>query len=107
MSCSGTLCGTTTTTTTKAHSLAALGRIEEAIAIYDDVAVRFGAASEPGLVERAALAIFDKASTLKEAGRVEEAAAAYRALIGRFGAAEHAEARHIVKRSEKLLAVLK
>jgi len=59
------------------------------------------------LVERAASAIFDKASTLKEAGRVEEAAAAYRALIGRFGAAEHAEARHIVKRSEKLLAVLK
>src|ERR1700737_434872 len=32
----------------KAHSLAALGRIEEAIAIYDDVAARFGAASEPG-----------------------------------------------------------
>jgi tetratricopeptide (TPR) repeat protein len=91
----------------KAHSLAALGRIEEAIAIYDDVAARFGAASEPGLVERAAMAMFDKAWRLQEAGRVEEAAAAYRALIDRFGAVEHAQTRHIVKRSEELLAVLK
>jgi tetratricopeptide (TPR) repeat protein len=91
----------------KAHSLAALGRIEEAIAIYDDVAARFGAASEPGLVERAAMAMFDKAWRLKEAGRVEEAAAAYRALIDRFGAVEHAQTRHIVKRSEEFLAVLK
>jgi tetratricopeptide (TPR) repeat protein len=91
----------------KAIALSRGGQREEAIAICEDVVARFGNASEPGLVERAAMAIFDKASTLKEAGRVEEAAAAYRALIGRFGAPEHAEARHIVKRSERLLAALK
>jgi len=57
-----------------------------------------------GLVK---MARFDKAWRFKEAGRVEEAAAAYRALIDRFGAVEHAQTRHIVKRSEELLAVLK
>jgi hypothetical protein len=88
----------------KAIALSRGGQREEAIAICEDVVARFGNASEPGLVERVAMAIFDKASTLKEAGLVEEAAAAYSALIG---APEHAEARHIVKRSEKLLAALK
>jgi hypothetical protein len=64
------------------------------------------------LVERAAMAIFDKAWRLIRPGDLRKLAGSKKrplpiALTGRFGAVEHAQTRHIVKRSEELLAVLK
>jgi tetratricopeptide (TPR) repeat protein len=112
----------------KARTLWDLGRIEEAIVIYEAVANRFGAAAETPLIHQAAVAIFDKAWMLKRAGRIDEAAAAYRDLIARFGAIDDGDLKcpayrdliarlsvvldngaikRLVKRSRELLEALK
>ncbi len=57
--------------------LGALGRSEEAIAVYDDVVARFGTATELPLRELVASALVNKGFRLGALGRSEEAIAVY------------------------------
>ena len=65
-----------------------LGRSEDAIAAYDDVLARFGAATELPLRELVAKALVNKGVTLGALGRSEDAIAAYEDVLARFGAAD-------------------
>jgi tetratricopeptide (TPR) repeat protein len=67
--------------------LGALGRSEAAIAVYDDVVARFGAAGELPLRASVAMALCNKGGRLGALGRREAAIAAYDDLVARFGAA--------------------
>ena len=71
----------------KAFTLNQLGRSDEAIAAYDDLVARFGAAPELPLREQVALALFNKGWTLGHLDRSEEAIATYDDVVARFGAA--------------------
>jgi hypothetical protein len=53
----------------KGSTLGRLGRSEDAIAVYDELIARFGAASELALRERVAGAFLNKAVTLGQLGR--------------------------------------
>ena len=64
-----------------------LGRSEDAIAAYDDVLARFGAATELPLRELVAKALVNKGVTLGALGRSEDAIAACEDVLARFGAA--------------------
>ncbi len=68
----------------KGCTLGELGRSAEAIATYDDLLARFGAATELQLCEIVAMALVNKGAAL---GRSAEAVAAYDDLLARFGAA--------------------
>ena len=65
----------------------ALGRGDEAIAVYDDLIARFGTATELSLREPVANALFKKGDRLGALGRGDEAIAVYDDLIARFGTA--------------------
>jgi hypothetical protein len=67
--------------------LGMLGRSEEAIAVYDDLLTRFGAATEVPVRQQVATALVYKASKLRMLGRSEEEIAVYDDLLARFGAA--------------------
>jgi tetratricopeptide (TPR) repeat protein len=67
------------------NTLSQLGHNEEAIAIYDDVVGRFGAATELPLLEDVARALVNKGVTLTQLGRREEAIAVYDDVVRRFG----------------------
>ncbi|MSO99062.1 MAG: hypothetical protein EXR11_12735 [Rhodospirillaceae bacterium] len=67
-------------------SLSQLNRAAEALAVYDDVVARFGARTEPALLERVAQALVNKGGTLGELNRAAEALAIYDDVVARFGA---------------------
>jgi hypothetical protein len=71
----------------KGSRLGVLGQSEQAIAVYDDVVARFGAATEPGLREQVARALVNKGSRLGVLGQPEQAIAVYDDVVARFGAA--------------------
>ncbi len=71
----------------KGVTLGALGRSEDAIAAYDDLLARFGAATELPLREQVGKALVNKGVRLAALGRSEDAIAAYDDLLARFGAA--------------------
>jgi tetratricopeptide (TPR) repeat protein len=90
----------------KGVMLGELGRREEAIAVYDDIVGRFGAASETALREGVARALVNKGSALGELGRREEAIAVYDDVVGRFGTASEPTLREVIDRATKLRASL-
>jgi tetratricopeptide (TPR) repeat protein len=61
----------------RAQALCEEGRYEDAIAVYDEVVVRFGAASEPALQRQVVRALVNKGETLGTLGRYDEAINAY------------------------------
>jgi tetratricopeptide (TPR) repeat protein len=71
----------------KGATLGALGRGEQAIAVYDDLLGRFEAASEFALPETVAKALFNKGVELGTLDRSEQAIAVYDDLLARFEAA--------------------
>jgi len=71
----------------RAFQLGELGRGEDAIAVYDEVVHRFGAADEAALQEQVARALVLKGMTLSQLGRSEDAIAACDEVVHRFGAA--------------------
>ena len=80
-------------------TLGALGRSEEAIAVYDDLLARFGTATELPLREQVARALVNKGVTLGALGRSEEAIAVYDDLLARFGTATELPLREQVARA--------
>ena len=83
----------------EAYALGQLNRNEEAIAVYDDVVARFGAAPEAALREHVARALVHKGITLGQLGRSEEEIAVYDNVVARFGAAPEAALREHVARA--------
>ncbi|MDP2999906.1 MAG: SIR2 family protein, partial [Bryobacterales bacterium] len=71
----------------KGITLGQLNRSEEEIAVYDEVARRFGEATEPALREPVAGALVNKGVRLGELNRSEEAIAVYDEVARRFGEA--------------------
>jgi tetratricopeptide (TPR) repeat protein len=55
------------------------------LAVYDDLLVRFGTASELPLLQHVAGALLDKGIALEAMGHAERAIAAYNDLLIRFG----------------------
>jgi hypothetical protein len=66
-------------------TLEALGRSEEAVAVYDEVIAGYGDATEPALREQVASALVNKGVTLGALGRSEEAVAVFDEVIARYG----------------------
>jgi tetratricopeptide (TPR) repeat protein len=66
-------------------SLGKRGRYEEAIAIYDELVARFGAATEPALREHVAGALLNKGFSAGALNRNEWAIAVYDELVVGFG----------------------
>ena len=60
-------------------------KLEEAIAVYDEVVKRFGDAEETALLEQVAGALFNKGVALGKAEKPEEAIAVYDEVVRRFG----------------------
>jgi tetratricopeptide (TPR) repeat protein len=81
---------------TKGTPSAGSGRSEDAIAVYDDVFARFGAASELALREPVARALVNKGDALGRLGRSEDAIAVYDDVIARFGQASELALRELV-----------
>jgi len=71
----------------KGVTLGQLNRSEEEIAAYDEVARRFGEATEPALRKRVAMALFNKGFRLGQLKRSEEAIAVCDEVARRFGEA--------------------
>jgi len=80
----------------KGVALGRLGRSEDAIAAYDQVIGRYGAASEAALREQVASALFNKGVRLGELGRSNDAIAVYDQVIERYGSASEAALREQV-----------
>ena len=70
----------------KALALAESGRLEEAVAAWDEVIRRFGASDAPADREQVSLALVNKGKALGRMGRTEEASAAWDDVVRRFGA---------------------
>lgn len=64
--------------------LAQMGRVDEAIAVYDDLVGRTGGARQLGLRENAVRALFNKGASLAGLHRHEEAVGVYDELVGTF-----------------------
>jgi tetratricopeptide (TPR) repeat protein len=64
-----------------------MGRSKEAVAVYDEVVMRFGAAPEVALREQVARALVNKGWALGRMGRSAEEVAVYDEVVRRFGAA--------------------
>jgi tetratricopeptide (TPR) repeat protein len=69
----------------KGEELGELGRLEEAVAAFDQVLDRYGDDPAPALREEAAMALVNKGAALGELGRPEEAVAAYDQVLARYG----------------------
>ena len=69
----------------KGVTLGALGKSEEAIAVYDEIDRRFGKDESPGVREQVAGGLFNKGATLGALGKSEEAIAVYDEIDRRFG----------------------
>ncbi len=68
----------------KGVSLGALGRSEEAIAVYDELEARYGERDEIALAEAVARALLGKGVTLGTLGQSEEAIAVYDEVEARY-----------------------
>jgi tetratricopeptide (TPR) repeat protein len=62
-------------------------KVEQLIRSYDDIIVRFGAATEPALRERVAKALYNKGLRLGVLGQPKQEIAVYDDIVARFGAA--------------------
>ncbi len=71
----------------KGARLGALGRDDEAIAVYDSIVRRYGAASEPAMRHRVVDALVNKGITLGVLELKDEAIAVYDDIARRYGAA--------------------
>ncbi|MDE0306460.1 MAG: tetratricopeptide repeat protein [Albidovulum sp.] len=69
----------------KALALAEKGRLQEAVATWDEVARRFGESDAPANLEQVSLALVNKGKALGRLGRAEEASTAWDDVIRRFG----------------------
>jgi tetratricopeptide (TPR) repeat protein len=69
------------------------------IAVWDEVARRFGEAVEPALREQVARALVSKGFTLRQLNRSEEAIAVYDEVVRRFGEATEPALRELVARA--------
>lgn len=69
----------------KALALAEGGRLQDAVAAWDEVIRSFGESDAPADVEPLSLALVNKATALGRMGRVEEAAAVCNDVVRRFG----------------------
>ena len=83
----------------KGFRLGALGRSEEAIAVYDEVIGRFGATSDPALRQQVAKALVNKGFRLGLLGRSEEAITVYDNVVDRFGTTSELALREQVARA--------
>ena len=90
----------------KSGALVATGRIEEALALLDDLDRRFGDRDEPATKQEVAGALLDKASLLINADRIEEALRECNTLVGRFGSEADAEIEGLVMRAISWRAML-
>jgi tetratricopeptide (TPR) repeat protein len=79
--------------------LGALGRMTEAIAVYDEIAARFGTADEPVLREQVAKALANKGGRLAALGRLDEAIVADDEVVTRFGTAHEPALREQVAKA--------
>ena len=70
----------------KALTLAESGRLEDAMAAWDEVIRRFGASDAPADREQVSLAFVNKGKALGRLGRAEEAQAMLDDVVRRFGA---------------------
>jgi hypothetical protein len=66
-------------------ALAASGRAENAISVWNDVITRFGASKEPVLQERVSRVLFNKAAALADMKQLRDEIATYDEIISRFG----------------------
>jgi tetratricopeptide (TPR) repeat protein len=82
-----------------AVELARLGRTDEEIKVYDDLAARFGESREGSLRAEAAQALFNKGHELDRLGRDDEAVAAFDEVTRRFGADRDADVANVVLRT--------
>src|SRR5262249_25766324 len=82
--------------------LGKLGRIDEAIASFNDVVGRFETANELTLRELVASALVQKGITLSKAKRFDEAIAAWDETVRRFGTAAEPSLRKPVEEAQLL-----
>ena len=69
----------------KALALAESGRLQDAVAAWDEVIWRFGASDAPADLEQVSLALVNKGKALGGLGRAEEALAVLDDVVRRFG----------------------
>ena len=81
------------------YAFGQLGRSEEAIAAYDDIVARYGAAREAALRERVVRALVNKGVRLGALNRIDEEIAVYDEVIAGYGAAREAALREEVARA--------
>ena len=70
----------------KALALAESGRLQEAVAAWDEIDRRFGASEKPADLEQVSLALVNKGMALGRLGRTEEASAVWDDVVRRFEA---------------------
>ena len=80
-----------------ALSLSEDGKLERAIAHYNDLLTNYGQSIEPSIRELIAKALFNKGYTLGQLGRKEEEVAVYDDLLARFGQATEPSIQELVK----------
>ena len=83
----------------KATTLGKMGRNEEAIAVYDDLLVRFSMEAEASYYEVVATALLYKGVTLGSLGKIEDAISAWDILLARFGAATESSVRELAAKA--------
>ena len=69
----------------KALALAESGRLQDAVAAWDEVIRRFGESDAPADLEQVSMALVNKGKALGSLGRVEEALAVLDDVVRRFG----------------------
>ncbi len=69
----------------KALALAKNGRLQDAVAAWDEVVQRFGESDAPMNLEQVSMALVNKGKALLRLGRLEEALAAWNEITQRFG----------------------
>jgi len=70
----------------QALALAKSGRLQEAVAAWDEIIRRFGSSDAPADREQVSLALVNKAKALSELGRATDALAVLDEVVRRFGA---------------------
>ncbi len=70
----------------EALALAEGGRLQEAVAIWDEVVRKFGASDKPADREQVSLALVNKGKALGRLGNADEASAVWDDVVRRFGA---------------------
>lgn len=83
----------------RGFTLAQLGRLEEALAVYEDVVTRFGWDHEPEMCARVAKALLNKGVILGQLGRDEEELEIYSDMVARFGGADEVALREQVAKA--------